>query len=120
MRQLTQTAVLMMLAAAVFLAAGCNETYAQKKRTMEGQWEKSTAMAKLRSAEDMISRGELDRAKDTLNRCLVAIPENAEVHLLVGRVHFIEGRTDQALRAFQTAVELDSQQIGRASCRERV
>lgn len=107
MKQIKQTAIVFAIAAILLSAAGCDEAYAQKKRAMVSQWEKATAQAKLPVVEDMIKRGELEKAKETLNKCLAADPENSRVHLLVGRVHFIEGRTDKALQAFRKAVELD-------------
>jgi tetratricopeptide (TPR) repeat protein len=91
------------------LLSGCNETHAIKKQAMVSHWEKSTAQAKLPAAEAMIDRGELGEAKTLLNKCLAAAPELPQVHLLVGRIHFIEGRTENACQSFLKAVELDSQ-----------
>ena len=109
MKNFKQMVVVVFVLGIVMILAGCNETYAQKKQAMEAHWEKSTAQAKLPMAEDLINRGEIDQAKETLNKCLAAAPEMPRVHLLVGRVHFIEGRTDEARQSFLKSVELDSQ-----------
>lgn len=90
-------------------AAGGCQPYAAKKQAMESQWQRSTAQAKIPEVEDLIRRGKLNEAKQTLNKCLAAAPDMPRVHLLIGRIHFIEGRTEQARQAFARAVELDRQ-----------
>lgn len=109
MRQVKQTIIILVLTGTALLLSGCNETYATKKQAMVANWEKSTAQAKLPAAEAMIDRGELEEAKTLLNKCLAAAPELPQVHLLVGRIHFVEGRTENARQSFRKAVELDSQ-----------
>ena len=109
MRQLKQTAILFIMSGMTVLLFGCNETYARKKQAMETRWEKSTAMAKLPVVEEMINHSELEQAKETLNKCLSSIPESSQIHLLIGRIHFIEGRTDKARQSFQKSIELDPQ-----------
>ena len=107
MKNLKQMMVIVFVLGMGLILAGCNETYAQKKKALETHWEKSTAQAKLPVAEDLINRGQIEQAKETLNKCLTAAPEIPQVHLLIGRVHFIEGRTDEARQSFQKSVELD-------------
>ena len=109
MRQVKKTAVILIMSGMAVLLSGCNKQYASKKQAMETHWEKSTAQAQLPVVEDLINQGKLEQAKETLNECLAAAPELPQVHLLIGRIHFIEGRTDKSRLSFQKAVELDSQ-----------
>ncbi len=90
------------------LPAGCNE-YAQKKQVIVNQWEESTALAQLPIIAGQIEQGRLKQAKESLNKCLQALPESAQAHYLSGRIHEIEGRYDKARQAYQKAVELDPQ-----------
>lgn len=100
---------MLIVAASLIAITGCNETYVQKKQEIQTHWETSTALAKLPMVEDLITRGDLKQAKEILNNCLAAAPENPKVHLLVGRIHFIEGRSDKARQSFQKMVDLDPQ-----------
>ncbi|OQY05281.1 MAG: hypothetical protein B6I25_05900 [Planctomycetales bacterium 4572_13] len=98
-----------LLAGLLIAAFGCNETHAQKKKAMVDQWEKSTASAQLPAVENMIEQGQIKEAKATLIKCIQADPKEPKAFVLIGRIHAIEGRNDQARTAFETAVKLDSE-----------
>jgi tetratricopeptide (TPR) repeat protein len=106
MKKTIQIAVLLMAGIVVPLS-GCNESYAEKKKEMVQNWEKSAAQAKLVTVDDLINRGELEKAKKILTKCLEAEPDTPRLHLLIGRIHFAEGRIDEARRSFQGAIERD-------------
>jgi superkiller protein 3 len=95
--------------AVLVTAAGCTETHAQKKQAMEDRWEKTTAQAKIPQAQELIERGQLEKAKQLLTRCLEADPDMPTAYVLIGRIHFAEGRNTQARQAFEKAVQLDPQ-----------
>ncbi len=98
-----------LLAGLLIAAFGCNETHAQKKQAMVDQWEKSTANAQLPAVENMIEQGQIKKAKATLIECIQTDPKMSQAHVMLGRIHAIEGRNDQAREAFEKAVKLDSQ-----------
>jgi tetratricopeptide (TPR) repeat protein len=60
-----------------FLIRGLSGTNATDPSTTD-QWEK---------AQDFLARGELEQARDCLNRCLETWPANAEVRFLLGRTY---------------------------------
>ena len=98
-----------LLAGLLIAAFGCNETHAQKKKAMVDQWEKSTASAQLPAVENMIEQGQIKEAKKLLIECIQADPKEPQAFVLIGRIHAIEGRNDQAREAFEKAVKLDSE-----------
>ncbi len=95
------------MAVSVFLLGGCEESYANKKQAMETKWQKSAAFVKIPVMEELIEQGELQEAKKMLEKCLREDPFLPGLHLISGRINFIDGRTEQARLNFQKAVELD-------------
>jgi len=59
-----------------------------------------------------------DTAAERLHRARDLSPENSDIHYLIGLLESSRGNTAEAINELHKAVELD--QIGRASCRERV
>lgn len=89
------------------MLAGCATQNDKKQAAVEG-WEKSGVPARLKTVEDLLERGRLDEAEETLRRCLEADPESARAYFLMGQLHFIENRSDQARLSFTEAVALDA------------
>lgn len=87
--------------------SGCNESHAQKKKEMIEQWEKSSASAQLPAIENLLEQGQIQKAKNELAKCLQADPEMPGAYILVGRIHFLEGRNELAYEAFEQAVQLN-------------
>ncbi|MCI0498225.1 MAG: tetratricopeptide repeat protein [Planctomycetales bacterium] len=88
-------------------AAGCTETHAQQKQAIENRWGKTTAQANIPQAEELINRGQLEKAKQLLTRCLEADPELTPAYMLMGRIHLAEGQNAPARQAFEKAVRMD-------------
>lgn len=91
----------------VVLLTGCEESYSNKKQAMETKWQQSAAYAKIPVIEELIEQGELKEAGKMLEKCLREDPQLPGLYLISGRIHFFEGRTEQARLDFQKAVELD-------------
>ncbi len=106
MSTLKKLVVILVASGMVLSLSGCSE-YASKKQEMVAGWEQSTVKAKIPLVEDLIERGEIEEAKETVEKCLQSDPESAQLHLLTGRIYFIEGRTEQARGYFEKAVKLD-------------
>lgn len=89
------------------MLAGCATQNDNKQAAVE-RWEKSGLPARLSTVEDFLERGRLAEAEDTLRRCLEADSESARAHFLMGQLHVIENRNDQARLSFAEAVALDA------------
>jgi len=107
MKNLKQIVIVLIAFGIVTLISGCNDVYANKKQAMETHWEKSAANAKVPAIKDLLERGEMGQAKKMLAESLQEYPDLAPLHLLAGRISFIEGLTEQARQDFTQAVELD-------------
>ena len=107
MRHFKKAVIILIMLVIVFIFSDCNEAYANKKQVMETRWEKSAANAKIPAIEDLFERGEMDQAKKMLEESLQEDPQLAPLHLLSGRINFVEGQTEQARRDFSRSVELD-------------
>ena len=59
-------------------------------------------------------------ARSHLRRATLLAPQNADAFYLLGRVAMALRDWSEAAENFEEALEVDPQQIGRASCRERV
>ena len=109
MNKARHVTVVLCLTGFLITFSGCNETHARKKQEMVEQWEKSTAKAQLPAIENLLEQGQIKKAKNMLLECIQADPEQARPYVLVGRIHFMEGRNEQARQAFLQAVKLDSE-----------
>jgi len=101
--------IVLCLAGLLLGLSGCNESRAQKKQAMVEQWEKSSAHAQLPAIENLLEQGQIQEAKEALQKCIQTDPQQAMPYVLVGRIHFMEGRDERARESFQKAVELDPQ-----------
>lgn len=101
------TIIIVCLISLIICLSGCSESHTQKKQAMVQQWEMSSASAKLPGIELLIEKGQYDKAKKELAKCIEANPDLAGACLLVGRINFLEGRNDQARQSFEHAVKLD-------------
>ncbi len=88
-------------------AAGCAPSHQQNKQAMTQRWEQTSAQANIPQAEELISRGQLDKARKILNACLDVSSPQPAVYFLMGQIDMMEGRTEQARQNLQQAVQLD-------------
>jgi tetratricopeptide (TPR) repeat protein len=109
MNRRKQIMLILGLAGLLIGLTGCNETHARKKREMVQQWQQSTASAQLPAIENLLEQGQVQKAKNELAKCIQADPELPGAYVLMGRIHFMEGRNEPARQAFQKAVELNPQ-----------
>lgn len=93
----------------VICAAGCIPSHQQNKQAMEQRWEQTSAQANIPQAEELINRGQLDKARKILHACLDSQAPQPAAYFLMGQVEMMEGRTEQARQAFEKAVQLDPQ-----------
>jgi protein O-GlcNAc transferase len=76
-------------------------------------------------ARHLFQSGQLDQATLLCNKIIVATPENAEAHSLLGGIALQQGRTELAIDSFSQAINIDSQQsrfhqgLGIAYCNHR-
>ncbi len=63
--------------------------------------------AHLDRAWDLVGRGDLGGAMRSAERSLELEPDAPEVHNLIGYIHALEGRADEAVEAYAKALELD-------------
>ncbi len=94
------------LACLLAFATGC-ESYAEHKEAATLRWKKATAMAMIPVVRGQLENGELDEAEKTLKESLLVDTQNAEAHLLMGKVHLARARMTQASDSLRSAVQLD-------------
>jgi tetratricopeptide (TPR) repeat protein len=102
----TKKAACMVLAGLLLMVTGCNE-HAKMKEKMVEHWEESVAKQKIPLIQGYVELGDVDQAKPILDKCLESMPENATLHLLAGRIHFLEEENIKAAESFNYAVHLD-------------
>ena len=106
----THKAVTVILFAGILmLVPGCGKSHAEKKQAMVQHWEKTTAEAQLPAIENLLKQGQVQKAKKELAKCIKGNPEMPEAYVLVGRIHFLEGRNELARQAFEQAIKLDQE-----------
>ncbi len=92
--------------AVLAMCQGCS-SYADKKLAAKMKWEKVSAEAKVRVANDLFDNGRYEEARTTVQECLASDPELAEGHLLMGKLHYLDGRIAAARSSMNTAIEYD-------------
>jgi superkiller protein 3 len=102
LRKITITA--MMLALAV--CAGC-ESHTESKKLAQKRWDKASVEVKLNLAQQEYERNQLDEAKRDVTKCITADPDNAQAHLLYGKLLLAEDKRADAVRELRLAVKLD-------------
>ena len=85
---------------------GC-ESQSANKELARGQWEKSSAGIKLNLAQEKYDNNCFDEAGKIVSECVIADPDNAQAHLLHGKLLLADDKETEALRELQLAVELD-------------
>lgn len=86
--------------------AGC-DSFADKKQHAMIRWEKATAKAKIPVAREMFEMGRVEAAYKTISKCLLVDPELAEAHLLLGQIHYSEGRFADSRKSLELAAKYD-------------
>ena len=92
--------------AVLAMCQGCN-SYAEKKMAAKMKWEKVSAKARVTVAKDLFENGRYEDARITVRQCLASDPELADGHLLMGKLHYLDGRVVAAQNSMTTAVEYD-------------
>ncbi|MCD6392760.1 MAG: tetratricopeptide repeat protein [Planctomycetes bacterium] len=92
--------------AVLTMCHGCS-SYADKKMAAKMKWEKVSAEAKVRVAKDLFENGRYEDARTTVEQCLASDPELADAHLLMGKLHYLDGRIAAARSSMNTAIEYD-------------
>ncbi len=88
------------------LCQGCS-SYAEKKLAAKMKWEKVTARARATVAKDLFENGRYEDARTTVEQCLASDPELADGHLIMGKLHYLDGRVVAAHNSMTTAVKYD-------------
>ena len=99
------TAIL--LAASILLLIPACTPYVEKKRAAKMKWDKVSAQAKVVVAEDLFRNGRYDDALTTVRQCLDSDPELPGAHLVLGKIHYAQGRFAQAQSSLVQAVGYD-------------
>lgn len=86
--------------------AGC-DSFADKKQHAMARWEKAIAKAKIPVAREMFETGRVEAAYKTISKCLSVDPELAEAHLLLGQIHYSEGRFADSRKSLELAAKYD-------------
>ena len=92
--------------AVLAMCHGCS-SYADKKLAAKMKWEKVSAKARAAVAKDLFENGRYEEARTTIQECLASDPELADAHLLMGKLHYLDGRIVAAHRSMTTAIEYD-------------
>ena len=69
------------------------------------------AAAKLSAARVALARGAMAEAQDWIHRALEQAPDDPSVSLLRGDLAFLEGQHDDAVQAYQHALDVDQRQL---------
>ncbi len=85
---------------------GC-ESHAESKKLAQQRWEKASAGIKLNLAQQEYEENHFDEAKRIVSECVIADPDNAQAHVLYGKLLLADGSRADAVRELQLAVELD-------------
>ncbi|MDD5064315.1 MAG: tetratricopeptide repeat protein [Phycisphaerae bacterium] len=85
---------------------GC-ETHSQNKKLAAERWDKASSEIKLKLAQQKYENNDLDEAREAVSECITADPNNAQVHLLYGKLLLTEDKGTDAVKELQLAVELD-------------
>ncbi|MFA5251080.1 MAG: tetratricopeptide repeat protein [Phycisphaerae bacterium] len=85
---------------------GC-ETHSQNKKLATERWDKASSGIKLKLAQQKYENNNLDEAREAVSECITADPNNAQAHLLYGKLLLAEDKEIDAVRELQLAVELD-------------
>lgn len=100
---------MMVMAVIVCLGSvGC-ESFSESKKLAQRRWEKASAGAKLTLAQQEFDENRFDEAKKSVSKCVRADPNNAQAHLLYGKLLLVEDNQADAVRELRLAVELNEE-----------
>jgi tetratricopeptide (TPR) repeat protein len=100
-KAITVTAIIFCL-----VSFGC-ESYSESKKLAQQRWEKASAGIKLNLAQQEYEGNHFDQARKVVSECVTADPDNAQAHLLYGKLLLAEDKQADAVRELRLAVELD-------------
>jgi tetratricopeptide (TPR) repeat protein len=99
-------AIIITVIIACLSGAGC-ESHSQSKKIAQKRWDKASVGVKLSLAQQEYENGHFSEAKRITAECVTADPNNAEGHLLYGKLLSAEDKWIDAERELRLAVELD-------------
>jgi tetratricopeptide (TPR) repeat protein len=99
---------IMAVTLSLVVCAGC-ESFSESKRQAQKRWEKASAGIKLNLAQQKYENNYFDEAKRDVSECINADPNNAQAHLLYGKLLLAEGKQADAVRELQLAIKLDKE-----------
>ena len=102
-KAITVTAIIVCLG-----SVGC-ESHSESKKLAQKRWEKASAGIKLNLAQQKYENNCFDEAKKVVSECVIADPNNAQAHLLYGKLLLAEDKGTDAVRELRLAVELDEE-----------
>jgi tetratricopeptide (TPR) repeat protein len=89
-------------------SVGC-ESHSESKKLAQKRWEKASAGIKLNLAQQEYENNCFDEAEKVVSECVIADPDNAQAHLLYGKLLLAEDKGTDAERELRLAVELDEE-----------
>lgn len=89
-----------------FGCVGC-ESHSKSKKLATERWEKASSGIKLKLAQQKYENNNLDEAREAVSECITADPNNAQAHLLYGKLLLAEDKETDAVRELRLAAELD-------------
>jgi tetratricopeptide (TPR) repeat protein len=102
-KAITVTAIIVCLG-----SVGC-ESHSESKKLAQKRWEKASAGIKLNLAQQKYDNNCFDEARRVVSECVIADPNNAQAHLLYGKLLLAEDKGTDAERELRLAVELDEE-----------
>ncbi len=97
--------------AAIIICLGCVgcESHSESKKLATERWDKASAEIKLKLAQQKYENNYFGEAREVVSECITADPNNAQAHLLYGKLLLAEDKEADAARELQLAVELDEE-----------
>ena len=115
MHQYVRTFLKLAAGGAVVLGlAGCQSTSARHKQAVVDatrRWQQTRSAVVISMAQQSFNRGDLDQTESTLLEAVRLDPENAQLHLLAGRVALERGQLERSHGRLQKAIDLDDQAV---------
>ena len=94
------------IAITTMAVSSCN-SHADKKEAMVEKWQKDTAKVNVPTAQTMLENGDVDQAREILEKCLKGDPDLIGANFLMGKVHFMQNRMDRAAEFFRKVIKID-------------
>ena len=86
--------------------AGC-DLHTARTNGARLRLEKTMAKTQLCVAEEFFEHGRVEQAEQAVCQSLQFSPEEPEAHLLMGKIHYVCSRYDNARESFMAALKLD-------------